>query len=76
MTSFRGGASGILLLSGDEVSVADGERLEPAVDDEVCSLELAGFLFDPERLDPLSDVLVGVVLLAVGEPGPGLAGHE
>src|ERR1700682_3533807 len=68
-----GGAGRVLLLPGDEEPVADGERLEPAVDDEVRPRELAGFLLDPERQHPLPDELVGEVLLAVGEPGPGLA---
>src|SRR5258708_7024502 len=70
------GAARILLLPGNEEPVADGEWLEPTVDDKVRPRELAGFLLDPERLGPLPEGLVCEVLLAVGEPGPGLAGHE
>jgi hypothetical protein len=39
-------------------------------------LELLRFLLDPERLDPLSHELVGVILLRIREPGPRLRFDE
>src|SRR5215510_1554216 len=68
----RRGSPRVLLLARNKKSVANCVRFEPGRDDEVGAIELLRFVLDPEGLDPLADKLVGVVLLRVREPGPGL----
>ena len=68
--------AGILLLTGDEVAVAQGEGFEAACGDEVGLGQFAGFFLDPEGLDAVTDEAVGEILFAVGKAGPGAALHE
>jgi hypothetical protein len=51
-------------------------RREAAVHDEVRVLELPRLVLDPERLDLPAHVFVRVLLLRVGEPGPGPPLHQ
>ena len=40
------------------------------------SFDATRLVFDPERLDALTDKVVGELFLAVGKAGPGLAFHQ
>src|SRR5204863_587746 len=68
----RRGRTGILLLPRHQESVPYRVRTEPTVHDEVGVWQSARVVLDPEGLDALLDVVVGEVLLGVGEAGPGL----
>ena len=62
----------VLLLSGDEPTVAHGERFEqPAL--HVVGSAVLEFVLDPEWHHLLADERVAEVLLDVREPGDGLA---
>src|SRR5262249_5445252 len=69
-------ATGVLLLTGHEVAVAPGVRLETAVHNEVGVLQLLGLVLDPKRLDPATDELISVLILRILETGPRPAVHQ
>lgn len=56
----RGSGAGILLLAGDQKTVANGELSERLIHHEIGTGDPARFLFDPERLDPHTDQLIGL----------------
>src|SRR5438445_11523653 len=63
----------VLLLTRDEIPVANGVRAKPAAHDKVGVGELSSLGFDPERLDPPADKRVCILFFRVGEAGPRLA---
>ena len=57
------GHSGKLLLACDQISIADGMRLEAAGDNEIRLRQPSSLVFNPEWLDTLSDVRISKYLL-------------
>src|SRR5215472_7295217 len=66
-------ATRILLLSGNEVAVANRVRLETSGYDEIRACQLFRLILDMKRLNALAHEFVGVLLFGIGKAGPGLA---
>src|SRR5712692_737798 len=59
------GCPGILPLSGGEPAIANGKFPKAVVDDEICVWQLATLALDPEWLDLLAGVRIGIFILKV-----------
>ena len=70
------GSTRKLLLARNQIAIANGKRLEHRLHDKVCVRQLARLLFDPERLDFLTDKVIGELFLCIGKTGPGLTLHQ
>ena len=61
-----------MLLTGDQMSISNGIRIERSGYFEVGIFQLSSLFLDPVGLDLLTDRLIGKFLFGIGKTGPGL----